>query len=663
MLKYLVIVLWIFSGVDADAQLTGQPLIDSLSAALPHMKQDSNKAKALSKISRTYYTVSVARAIVYGTQALELAEQLHWKRGIANLNNDLGLFLSDTGNNVLARKYFQKSYELNLALGSKMNQINNLNNIGRGYLFESDFLHGSEFLFRALKLAEEIQSDEHIALAANNLVNVFLLQQDFPRAAEYAQLTLEHATKAGHIRYMTSALRQLGSIKLKQKDSSAAMAFQQKALKISRDNHYPFDIARGLADVGELKLPHYEEAVAVMLQADSIFNMVNPSCEEAMVNAFNLAESYHALLRSQPDKKDRYQQPLQFYYDKAARLAKQNNSAEVLSHVLMLQSAMASEHGDYKTAYESYKKSKSITDSLYSQEKKNVIAGMQSTRDLAQKNNEIALGKLTVANQRKTQWGLLAGLVLLLAIGVLLFRQSQSRKKINTTLMVLNNQLDEANKVKARFFGILSHDLRSPIVNLVHFLQLQRDEPQLLTPEQQDSHRQTISESAESLLNTMEAMLLWSKEQMENFKPNMKNVAVEDLFNYLKNLNSSMEPVALSFDYSPGMTLVADENYLRTIMQNLTFNAVRALKDTPGGSVQWKAFRRGEQTILSITDNGPGIAAEQAKTLFEEGIAQNGKHGFGLHIVRDLARAISYKISVESEQGRGTTFTLSSLAA
>ena len=52
--------------------------------------------------------------------------------------------------------------------------------------------------------------------------------------------------------------------------------------------------------------------------------------------------------------------------------------------------------------------------------------------------------------------------------------------------MVLNNQLDEANKVKAKFFGILSHDLRSPVANLIHFLHLQKNDPDLLGKEQAD---------------------------------------------------------------------------------------------------------------------------------------------------------------------------------
>jgi signal transduction histidine kinase len=229
--------------------------------------------------------------------------------------------------------------------------------------------------------------------------------------------------------------------------------------------------------------------------------------------------------------------------------------------------------------------------------------------------------------------------------------------------MVLNNQLDEANKVKARFFSILSHDLRSPIVNLVHFLQLQKDSPDLLSEDQQVVHRQHISESAEDLLNNMEAMLLWSKEQMENFRPNIKNIAVADLFGYIQKFFGQTEKIDIRFNAAPELVVSTDENYLRTIMQNLTSNAIRALKNTPNATIEWKAKKEGDTTVLSITDNGPGIGAAQAKALFDDSVVNNAKSGLGLHLIRDLAKAIQYKIAVQSEQGRGTTFTLSNAAA
>jgi signal transduction histidine kinase len=170
--------------------------------------------------------------------------------------------------------------------------------------------------------------------------------------------------------------------------------------------------------------------------------------------------------------------------------------------------------------------------------------------------------------------------------------------------MVLNNQLDEANKIKAKFFGILSHDLRAPVANLINFLQLQKNEPELLSRQENAIHQQNISESAENLLSNMEAMLLWSKEQMENFKPQIRTVAVSDLFDYLQKFFPQTNRVNIRYHQAPGLVVSADENYLRIIMQNLTSNAIKVLKNDVNGAIEWNAKTEGNKTILSITDNG-----------------------------------------------------------
>lgn len=224
--------------------------------------------------------------------------------------------------------------------------------------------------------------------------------------------------------------------------------------------------------------------------------------------------------------------------------------------------------------------------------------------------------------------------------------------------MALNQQLDEANKVKAKFFSILSHDLRSPVVKLIHFLELQRETPSLFNRQQEQDHRQKISNSAENLLGTMEAMLLWSKEQMENFRPVMNETELDKVFKQLNNFFGDTGNVLIRYESQPGTTMLTDENYLRTIMQNLTSNAIAALKNKPDGLITWQAAFTEGKLRLSVTDNGPGIPAEQAKALFDPAISANGNTGLGLHLIRDLAAAVNLQIHVDSKPGAGTTFTL-----
>ncbi len=222
----------------------------------------------------------------------------------------------------------------------------------------------------------------------------------------------------------------------------------------------------------------------------------------------------------------------------------------------------------------------------------------------------------------------------------------------------MNNELDEANKIKAKFFAILSHDLRSPLANLIDFLRLQKEEPGLLTAENASVHQQKITASAEALLENMETMLLWSKEQMKIFKPKVKTIDVNKLFDYLRKFFSSAEHVTFIFTNPQNLTITTDENYLQTIMYNLTGNAVKVLQHRTNALIEWKAVKVNSKVILSISDNGTGFSTEQLNNYYNNSDGTNSKTGFGFHIIKDLAKAIEWDIALQTDQEKGTTFNL-----
>ena len=349
--------------------------------------------------------------------------------------------------------------------------------------------------------------------------------------------------------------------------------------------------------------------------------------------------------------------------DLAMDLADSVVDRKTLGELYEERSRLENIRGDYEQAHNFFTAAWNINDSLNSQQKKNELSELKGKQDLESRNKEIAMNKLQASTQKTAVIVLFFGLFLLGVIGALLYRQNRRRRQISTTLLVLNGRLEEANKVKARFFGILSHDLRSPIANLLSFLHLVKNDPDILTAEEKDEQQQGIGRSAEELLETMEAMLLWSKEQMNSFKPDIRLIPVDDLFGYLQKFFGQEKNIKLVFVNPDNMLVPADENYLRVIMQNLTSNALKALKNNPAGRIEWKAVRNGNQTALSITDNGPGMKKEQAAALYEETNSANARSGFGFHLIRDLAKAISYSISIDSQPGAGTTFTLRYLLA
>ena len=273
-------------------------------------------------------------------------------------------------------------------------------------------------------------------------------------------------------------------------------------------------------------------------------------------------------------------------------------------------------------------------------------------------STENTIKNIQIDEAKKQRFYLISGLVLVGIIGLLLFNQNRNRKKTNQKLQVLNQELDEANKIKARFFSILNHDLRSPVSNLIHFLHLQKENPELIDEETAARMQTKVISGAENLLTSMEDILLWSKGQMENFKPHFKEIAVEVVFKEMQQHFSSNENISISFENPENVILTTDENYLKTIIRNLTGNAIKALDKRENQKIIWKAWQENNQAFLSITDNGAGGNQEKFKALYDDSEVIGIKSGLGLHLIRDLATAINCKIEVSSKQDFGTTFTI-----
>jgi len=279
----------------------------------------------------------------------------------------------------------------------------------------------------------------------------------------------------------------------------------------------------------------------------------------------------------------------------------------------------------------------------------------QEIKNLSAQNT---IKNIQIEEAKKQRIFLISGLILVGIIVLLVFKQSQNRKKTNEKLQLLNHELDEANKIKARFFSILNHDLRSPISNLIHFLHLQKENPELIDEATALRMQTKVISGAENLLSSMEDILLWSKSQMENFKPHFKEIPIAVVFDEMKNHFSSVENIEILFENSQNIILNTDENYLKTIIRNLTGNAIKALDKTQHGKIIWKTWQENNQTYLSITDNGPGGTQEQFKALYDDSEVIGIKSGLGLHLIRDLATAINCKIEVKSKPDSGTTFTI-----
>lgn len=244
----------------------------------------------------------------------------------------------------------------------------------------------------------------------------------------------------------------------------------------------------------------------------------------------------------------------------------------------------------------------------------------------------------------------IVGIVILLLLSILLIWQSYSRNKVI-------KELAKANEVKSRFFGILNHDLRRPVAGLISYLQLKTIAPEVITPEEVVNFDKKTMETAKNLLENMEDLLFWCKDQMQSFEPDFSMVAVSKLFDDTRSFFEYDDNIDIGFYNEDNIQLKTDENYVKTIMRNLTSNAISATSKLENPEIVWSSRKKGDKVILSIYNNGGKISQDKIDIILNNHTDINIKEGLGLKIICDLANSINCQIGIDTDEC-STTFSL-----
>ena len=649
------------------AQKKGAALTDSLLTLLTTVKEDSNKSTLLYKIGVAYSSFDLSKTMMYANRGLLQTQKIKWNKGEGAFYHLIGSVHMNNGAYDSAVVYYNKSYELDKKLKDEHGQVADLINLGLTEATRGDGITAMDYLTRALPLAEKVKDTIYLSLIHNNISNIHFFNKNYTAAKDFIKNALKLARISKDDDAIASSLGTLATIFHEEADTANAMKYYYEALTIYLKNKNKQKEATLLGNIGILKKSKFE-AIELKLKAKAIWDALSPNFTDAIKNTGNLGIDYLDLAN---DTIGKYTSTKELYKNKslwllnaekylktAVSLSSETSNVEWYWMYTGNLSTLYKSKGDYKNALYFLEQSIKVNDSIYSQENKNKIAALENRTQIEIKNKEIELKDLALQNERRQRVAMGMGLLLLLVIGILLLRLNKIKQKTNNHLTVLNKELDFANKLKATFFAIISHDFRAPLANMVSYLNVMDDDPNQMSSEDSRRFQKNIKTSAETLLYNMDDVLLWSKGQMNNFKPDIKNIFASKIFTYLENVFDGEKDIEIKYSDFDNVMLLTDENYLQTIMQNLTANAIKSSRNTGNPVIHWVAEKLNNKTVFTITDNGVGIKKEQCKALFEEAIEHNGKTGFGLHLIRDLAKAINCTITVENNVTGGTRFTL-----
>jgi signal transduction histidine kinase len=226
---------------------------------------------------------------------------------------------------------------------------------------------------------------------------------------------------------------------------------------------------------------------------------------------------------------------------------------------------------------------------------------------------------------------------------------------------------DTANRSKAEFLAVMSHELRTPLNSIAGYVDLLEMELHGPLTEAQRADLARVRRSQRHLLAIINDILNFTRLEATEVRFDIIEVPLRALVGDLDDVVDSLAR-AKSLLYqcnapSGGIFIRTDPDKLRQILINLLSNAV---KFTPeGGMVRVFTSIAGDNVSIHVQDTGPGIPADKQQEIFEPFVQLDRAltrtyegTGLGLAISRGLARGMGADITVNSELGVGSTFTL-----
>jgi PAS domain S-box-containing protein len=228
-----------------------------------------------------------------------------------------------------------------------------------------------------------------------------------------------------------------------------------------------------------------------------------------------------------------------------------------------------------------------------------------------------------------------------------------------------NEHLRELDRLKDEFLALVSHELRTPLTSIRGYLEFLLEETDGLDPEHA-RFLSVVDRNAERLQHLVNDLLFVAQVDagrltIQHAKVDLPSLAEEAV--EAARVVAAAKQIDLRLDAEPMEPVVGDRARVAQLLDNFISNAIKFTPD--GGHVTVRTWTEGDRAFVSVADSGIGIAAEEQARLFERFYRASSATeraipgtGLGLAIAKAIVDAHNGEIHVESEVGRGTTFTV-----
>jgi signal transduction histidine kinase len=223
-------------------------------------------------------------------------------------------------------------------------------------------------------------------------------------------------------------------------------------------------------------------------------------------------------------------------------------------------------------------------------------------------------------------------------------------------------QLESSLRFKNRVLSVIAHDLKNPVASVAQFSALLEEKPELVSKKHIIN---SLHESAQAAVNLLDNLIYWGRNESDKLDTSPEQIDIEMLVKEVSALYQHMtvqKEIVYSTDVEQGIQAYADPVFVHIILRNLVANAIKFTRRK--GSIRIRAWRENDTIYCSVADTGIGMKPEYIEQFKREGYLTSSTGtdqeigtGLGLQLVNDLLEKNNGTLEIESEPGKGSTFT------
>jgi signal transduction histidine kinase len=230
-----------------------------------------------------------------------------------------------------------------------------------------------------------------------------------------------------------------------------------------------------------------------------------------------------------------------------------------------------------------------------------------------------------------------------------------------------NSDLQQSNATKDKFFSIIAHDLKSPFQSIISLSEILIEEVHEINLVEIEKYAGFILQSSNRAMALLMNLMEWAQSQTGRIEFKPEHFEIEAFINEATLLYDDIarqKSIIIKRNLPQNLFVFADKYMLNTVFRNLISNAIKFTM--PGGEITISAERKQGEIVFGVRDTGVGIPKNSIEKIFRieqsySTLGTNNEEGTGLGLIlcREFVEKHGGKIRVESEEGKGTTFSFS----